>query len=66
MSGGTKYDNDKARFDLIPPGPLYQVAELFAMGAKKYDDRNWEKGLQWGRVFAAMMRHAWKIGRAHV
>jgi hypothetical protein len=60
MSGGTKYDNDKARFDLIPPHPLYQVAELFAMGAKKYDDRNWEKGLAWGRVFAAMMRHAWK------
>lgn len=22
-------------------------------------DRNWEKGLKWGRVFAAMERHAW-------
>ena len=22
-------------------------------------DRNWEQGFKWGRVFAALMRHAW-------
>lgn len=60
---GVKFDEGKARFDLIPPEPLFEVAKLYAMGARKYSDRNWEKGLSWGRVFAAMMRHAWNWWR---
>lgn len=56
---GIKDDNGKARFDLIPAHAIEALAELYATGAKKYDDRNWEKGLSWGRVFAALMRHAW-------
>lgn len=57
---GVKYDDNKHRYDLIPPYPLDRLAEVYTIGAKKYADRNWEKGLAWGRVFAAMMRHAWK------
>ena len=60
MSEGKKSDTGKLRFDLIPPGPLAQLAEVFTIGCRKYDSRNWEKGMAWGRVFAAMMRHAWK------
>ena len=60
MLGGTKHDgNKKARFDLIPPEAMEALAELYALGANKYGDRNWEHGMKWGRVFAAMMRHAW-------
>ena len=55
-----KFDNDKPRYDLIPPEALDGLARLYGLGAGKYDDRNWEKGLAWSRVFAAMMRHAWK------
>ena len=58
---GSKNDFGKERFDLIPPQPLFELANLYAIGARKYEDRNWEKGLKWGRVFAAMMRHAWKF-----
>lgn len=53
-----KNDADKARFDLIPPRSLFELGRVYAIGAKKYGDRNWEKGLKWGRVFAAMIRHA--------
>lgn len=56
---GYKNDDGKARFDLIPPEGLWGVAQVAAIGAKKYGDRNWENGLSWGRLFAAMMRHAW-------
>lgn len=56
---GVKYDGDKLRFDLIPVRSLEKVARVYTIGAKKYDDNNWRKGLKWGRVFAAMMRHAW-------
>lgn len=59
MAEGKKFDAGKLRFDLLPVEPLRKVAEVYTIGAKKYDDRNWEKGLQWGRVFAAMQRHAW-------
>lgn len=56
---GRKNDTGKLRYDLLPVLPLAEVANVFTIGAKKYDDRNWEKGLKWGRVFGAMMRHAW-------
>jgi len=56
---GRKDDQDKLRFDLIPPGPLQDLVAVYTMGARKYDSRNWEKGLSWGRVFGAIMRHLW-------
>lgn len=56
---GTKYDGGKARYDLIPPEALDELAHLYAFGASKYADRNWEKGINYSRVFAALMRHAW-------
>ena len=57
--GGRKDDTGKLRFDLLPVEPLQRLAEVYTIGAKKYEDRNWQKGLVWGRVFAALMRHAW-------
>lgn len=39
------------------------MVEVYTIGAAKYDDRNWEKGLKWGRVFRALMSHAWKWWR---
>lgn len=67
MEGGTKYDGGKLRYDLIPIGPLAEVAKVYTLGAEKYDDRNWEKGLAWGRVYAALQRHAnaWWGGEVH-
>ena len=60
---GLKHDTGKARFDLFPVKPLFKVAEVYTIGAKKYDDRNWERGIKWGRIFAAMLRHAWNWWR---
>jgi hypothetical protein len=60
MSEGRKDDSGKLRFDLLPVRPLMEVVFVYTIGAKFYTDRNWEKGLTWGRVFAAMMRHSWK------
>jgi 5'-deoxynucleotidase YfbR-like HD superfamily hydrolase len=33
---------DKPRYDLIPIKPLRRLAELYARGAVKYGDRNWQ------------------------
>ena len=56
---GRKDDGGKPRFELIPPEPLFALATILTFGAQKYDDRNWENGMAWGRVFGALMRHLW-------
>jgi len=55
-----KNDEGKLRYDLIPPEAMEYWAEVYTIGAKKYADRNWEKGMSWCRIFRAMMSHSWK------
>ena len=58
-TGGTK-GQKMARFDLIPPRALWELAETYGRGAAKYgDDFNWMKGYKWSLSFAALIRHAW-------
>lgn len=57
-TGGQK-GSKLARYDLVPGKPLLELAELYGMGAKKYADRNWERGYDWNLSFAALQRHAW-------
>jgi hypothetical protein len=61
---GRKDDNGKLRYDLVPPEALAGYANVLTIGAAKYADRNWENGLKYGRVYAALMRHleAWRMG----
>jgi hypothetical protein len=57
--GGVKFDTGKPRYDLMPPELLNAVSTILTYGAEKYNARNWEKGMAWGRVFGAIMRHLW-------
>lgn len=56
---GLKFDQGKARYDLLPPEFLDATAQVLTFGANKYGERNWENGMKWGRPFAALMRHMW-------
>ncbi|QKY79722.1 hypothetical protein SEA_ENGINEER_147 [Gordonia Phage Engineer] len=58
---GGKKQKKLARYDLIPAGPLLELAELYGRGALKYDDNNWRKGFDWSLSFAALQRHAWQF-----
>lgn len=40
---------------------LLRLGELYDLGASKYAARNWEKGMDWGRCYAAAMRHLVKF-----
>ena len=46
-----------ARFDLLPWRVLWELAEHYGRGARKYEDRNWERGYAWSLSFAALHRH---------
>jgi hypothetical protein len=54
---GVKNDNGKLRVDLIPPEALESLGAVLRHGATKYEDRNWEKGIQYNRIYAALLRH---------
>ncbi len=71
-SEGFKHDASKLRMDLIPPEAIEALARICTYGctgtpassefpgkASPYPDRNWEQGMDWGRVFAALNRHLW-------
>lgn len=59
LAEGYKADEEKIRMDLIPPEAVEALATVLTFGAKKYADRNWEKGMKWSRPFGALMRHMW-------
>lgn len=59
LKNGTKNDEEKVRLELLPYDALLELGKLWTLGAKKYNSRNWEKGIKYSRIFAAMMRHAW-------
>jgi len=61
---GVKHDQGKLRLDLLPFDAINEVAAVLTFGAKKYGDRNWEKGISYSRCFGAALRHlfAWFRG----
>jgi hypothetical protein len=60
LEQGYKADTGKSRIGLIPPKELLELGDLFALGAKKYSDHNWALGMDFHRLYDAMMRHALK------
>lgn len=64
LAEGTKHDGDKIRTDLYPVASFLGTCRVLTHGAKKYAARNWEKGIMFGRVYGALLRHvfAWWKG----
>lgn len=54
---GIKHDQDKFRYDLVNPSAHASFVSVLTYGAKKYGDRNWEKGIDYNRLIAATYRH---------
>lgn len=54
---GKKFDQGKAPWDLLPFDAIEQIVQVLEFGARKYAPRNWEKGMDHSRIFAAAMRH---------
>jgi len=47
----------KGRYDLITPFGLMRIARWYELGAQKYADRNWEKGLPFSNCLNSLFRH---------
>lgn len=47
----------RGNFDPLGTRAWREVATVYAAGATKYEDRNWERGMKWTRLLAAACRH---------
>lgn len=56
---GAVRDNsdDKGRMDLLPFPALIRLAKHFQAGAKRYNERNWEKGINTHCYIDSALRH---------
>ena len=63
QTGGEK-GSKVARFSLLPPEFTWALAEQYGRGARKYADRNWERGYKWSLSIDALERHLnqWLMG----
>jgi len=54
----------RGRPDLISPFALTRLSKWYELGSLKYEDRNWEKGMNFSRYTASIFRHliAWMKG----
>jgi hypothetical protein len=60
-TGAVREPHDgKGRFDLIPFEGVRRLALWYEKGAKKYADRNWEKGIPCSNSMNSLLRHAFK------
>lgn len=59
---GIRHDEGKPRLDLVPPEAIMAMGEVLGWGnaVKGYPERNWEKGMAWGKCFGATLRHLFK------
>lgn len=55
----------KGAYELVSPFALERIAVWYELGARKYADRNWEKGIPFGRLIQSAIRHLirWMQGR---
>lgn len=63
LKEGIKLDTGKLRYDLLSTISLEELVKVLTFGSIKYEDRNWEKGIKFSRVFAAALRHLFTLWR---
>lgn len=52
-----RYDGGKSRVDLIDPGFILRLGDHYRVGAEKYAERNWQKGMSFSRCYVSAQRH---------
>lgn len=58
-----KFDGAKPRMELLPADALEDVARVLTFGAQKYAAHNWCRGMAWGRLIGAALRHIFAFAR---
>jgi hypothetical protein len=59
-SGARRSEVIGPRYDLIPEGPLRRLAMRYTLGAAKYGEYNWQKGMPFSDTFNHIFEHLQK------
>lgn len=61
-----RFDDSKLRLDLMPPEAELELARVYTMGAIKYADDNWRKGMSYRKCIGSLRRHLllWLSGQS--
>ena len=54
---GLRFNEGKLRYDLVNTFAHEQMVSVLTAGAKKYSERNWEKGMAWSKIVSSLKRH---------
>lgn len=60
---GSRFNENKTRYDLLAKHALKNTADVFAFGSKKYGENNWERGMKWTTILSSLERHLHAIKR---
>lgn len=58
---GMRFDEGKNDLVLLPPEWIWALGIVMTRGAMKYERRNWERGMAWGKVMSSGLRHIFKF-----
>lgn len=64
-TGAVRSEEIKARYDLIPSGPLERLALRYGLGAAKYGEYNWQKGMPFSDTFNHIIDHLESVKRKY-
>jgi hypothetical protein len=59
-AGQKETDEGRGHYELVSPLFMQRLSIWLERGAKKYDIRNWEKGIPKGRLIRALLRHTYQ------
>jgi len=54
---GSRYNEGKIKWSLVPQSALLPMVEVLEFGAKKYAPHNWKKGLSITEICESLKRH---------
>ena len=54
---GLRFNEGKLRYDLVNTFAHEEMVKVLTFGAKKYSERNWEKGMAWSKIISSLKRH---------
>lgn len=64
-SSAKRYNTGKPRMGLLPADALEEMAGVLTMGADKYGENNWRKGLPFIEVVDSLERHVSWFKKGH-
>lgn len=59
-AGKKESDEGRGHYELVSPLFMRRLSIWLEKGAKKYNPRNWEKGIPKGRIIRALLRHTYE------